>query len=255
MRRALLKAVAVFGAIALVASASAYALKIEIGKTVVSATAAISPRALPAHGAAPVDVVSVTRVKTTDGSMPPTLKELIFVFDKHGAIDTEGLPVCTLAKLAETTPETARKRCAGAIVGEGTGTAEVSLPGKAAIQISSPLTFFNAPPVRGRPSLIVHAYEEVPVPKAVLVPFTVERVSRGRYGFQVRIPVPEIAGGFGAPTLAKATIGATWKRGGETVGYANAYCSGGRLQVQGTITFTNGDFFPGTLASPCHVAG
>jgi hypothetical protein len=248
-------ALIVGGLVALTACASAYALKIEIGKTVVSATASIAPRALPARGDAPVEVSSVTRVKTTDGSPPPTLKELVFVFDKHGSIDTRGLPVCTLAKLAEATPAVARKRCRGAIVGEGTGKAEVNFPDQAPIQISSPLTFFNAPAVGGKPTLIVHGYETVPVAKAVLSQFSIERVSKGRYGFRVKIPVPEIAGGFGAATLAEATIGASWKRGGRTVGYANASCAGGRLEVQGIITFTNGDYFPGTLASPCHVDG
>jgi hypothetical protein len=255
MRRTLIKAMAAVGAFALVACTGAYALKIEIDKTVVSATATISPRALPAHAGAPVEVSSTTRIKTTDGSPPPTLKELVFVFDRHGSIDTRGLAVCTMAKLAETTPATARQRCRGAIVGEGVGRAEVNLPGRPPVQISSPLTFFNAPPVAGMPSLIVHAYETVPAPKTVLVPFPIERVKNGRYGFQAKIPVPEIAEGFGAATLAKATIGATWKRGGKTVGYANARCAGGRLQVHGTITFTDGSFFPGTLTSPCHVTG
>ncbi len=255
MRRPLLKAVAAVGAIVLVACASAYALKIEIDKTVVSATASIAPRALPSHGNAPVKVASVTRVKTTDGSQPPTLREMVFVFDKNGSVNTRGLPVCTLAKLAGTTPDVARRRCAGAVVGEGVGRAEVDFPGKAPIEISSPLTFFNAPPESGRPSLIAHAYETVPVPKTVLVPFSVERIHQGRYGFRVKIPVPEIAEGFGAATLAKATMGKTWKLGGRTVSYTNAHCDGGRLQVHGTITFTDGSFFPGTLTSPCHASG
>ena len=135
------------------------------------------------------------------------------------------------------------------------GRAEVRLPGQAATEFSSPLTFFNAPPVKGMPSLIIHAYETVPVPRALLVPVTIERVSHGRYGFQVEIEMPEIAGGYGAATLAKATIGKTWKRGGKTVGYVNAHCAGGRLQVNGKIKFTDGSIFPGTLTSPCHVGG
>ncbi len=255
MRRTLLKTTGFVAAIALLACASAYALTIEIDRTVVSATAEISPRALPGHGDAPVTVGSVTRIKTTDGTPPPTLKELVFLFDKHGSLDTKGLPVCTPAKLTDTTPTVARKRCPGAIVGEGTGRAEVNFSGQAAIQISSPLTFFNAPPVGGRPGLIIHAYEKVPVPKAVLVSTVVERVSHGRYGFQVKIPVPPIAAGFGAATLAKATLGTTWKRGGKTVGYASAGCNGGRLQVHGAISFTDGSFFPGTIVSPCHLVG
>jgi hypothetical protein len=231
MRRSLPKALLAAGVVALLACASAYALKIEIGRMVVSATASISPRALPAQGGAPADIASVTRIKTNDSSQPSTLKQLIFLFDKHGFLSTKGLPTCTLAKLANTTTALARKRCPGAIVGEGVGTADVRLPGQAPITISTPLTFFNAPPQGGMPSLIAHGYETVPAPKTLLAPFTIERISQGRYGFRVQIEMPEIAGG-----------------------YTNAYCAGGRLQVYGTLTFTDGSFFPGTLTSPCHVA-
>ena len=48
--------------------------------------------------------------------------------------------------------------------------------------------------------------------------------------------MPEVAGGFGAPTLAEASVGATRKRDGKKVGYVSAHCSGGRLQVEGTLT-------------------
>ena len=67
--------------------------------------------------------------------------------------------------------------------------------------------------------------------------------------------LPPIAEGYGAATLAEATVGVTRKRGGKTVGYLNAYCSGGRLQVDGTLSFSDGDFFPTTLTSPCHSPG
>ncbi len=254
MQKTVLRTISGVMLLTLFCAATAYALKIEIDNTVVSATAAVSPRELPARGGAPVEVESVTRVGTTDGSTPPTLRQLVFIFDEHGFVDTEGLPVCTEAKLAGTTPPIARKRCSGAIVGEGVGRARVTLPGAPPTEISSPLTFFNAPPVGGKPGLIIHAYQTIPTPKAVLVPLTIDRIHKSRYGFQVTIDVPPIADGFGAPTLAKATIGRTWKRGGRTVGYTNAYCSGGRLQVHGTLRFTDGSFFPGTLTSPCHVA-
>jgi hypothetical protein len=64
-----------------------------------------------------------------------------------------------------------------------------------------------------------------------------------------------VGGGGGAPTLAEASVGATRKRGGKKVGYISAHCSGGRLQVEGKLTFTNGDSFPTTLTSPCHTPG
>ena len=83
--------------------------------------------------------------------------------------------------------------------------------------------------------LIAHAYETVPAPKTLLVPIVIERVGKGRYGFHVEVKMPEIAGGYGAPTLAEAKVGAIRKRGGKKVGFINAHCSGGRLQVEGEV--------------------
>jgi hypothetical protein len=249
------KAVVAILAFGMLACATAYAITLEVGKTAVSVTATVTPTGLPSKANVPVKVSSVTRIKSKDGSPPPSLSQLVFAFDKNGSIDTKGLPTCALAKLAETTPEVAKKRCAGAIVGEGVGRAEVDFPGKAPIEISSPLTLFNAPPEGGKPTLIAHAYETVPTAKTLLVPFAIERIKQGRYGYRVKIDVPEIAGGFGSATLAKATVGKTWKRGGKTAGYVSAHCDGGRIQVHGTLSFTDGSFFPGTLVSPCHVSG
>jgi hypothetical protein len=246
------KAAALAAVLAVAACATAYALTAEVGPNFVSATATIQPRELPKRGGAPITLKSVTRVGTKDGSTPPTLKSIDFLIDKHGFVNGKAFPVCPLAKLEGTTPSQARKRCAGALVGKGVGKALVTMPGKAPFRISSPLSLFNAPPVGGRPTLIAHAYETVPATKTLLVPITVERVGKGRYGFRAQVEFPPIAGGFGAPILAEATVGATRKRGGKEVGYINAYCSGGRLQVEGSLTFTNGDFFPATLTSPCH---
>jgi len=234
------------------ACATAYAITAEVGSVWVSATVTMQPRELPRRGNAPITLETVTRVGSHDGSTPPTLQTLLFLLDKNGTVDAKGWPVCTLAKLEGTTPAEARKRCAGALVGEGKGKALVTMPGKAPFTISSPIAVFNGPPSGGEPTLIAHAYERVPAPQALLVPIEIERVSAGRYGFRAEVEMPEVAGGFGAPLLAEATVGASRKRDGKTVGYVNAHCSGGRLQVEGSARFTNGDFFPVTLTSPCH---
>jgi hypothetical protein len=252
MRAALRRAILLGGALAIAAAGSAFAISAEIGPSFVSATATMQPRELPKHGNAPITLGSVTRIGTKDGSPPPILKTIQFLIDKHGTVDTRGLPRCTLAKLADTTPSQARQRCAGALVGKGVGKAVVTMPGRKPYTISSPISFFNGPPAGGRPTLIAHAYETVPSPQALLVPIVIERVAKGRYGYRVEIEMPEIAAGYGAPTLAEATIGATRRRGGRTVGYINAHCAGGRLQVEGQLSFANGDFFPATLTSPCH---
>jgi hypothetical protein len=247
------KAAALAAVLAVAACATAYAITAEIGPNFVSATATVQPRELPKRGGAPITLKSVTRVGTKDGSTPPTLETIDFLIDKHGFVNSKAFPACQASKLegAVTTPQ-ARKRCAGALVGKGVIKALVTMPGKAPFRISSPLSFFNGPPTGGKPTLIAHAYETVPAPKSLVVPILIERVSQGRYGYRARVAIPPIAGGYGAPVLAEANVGATRKRGGKEVGYLNAYCAGGRLQVEGSIRFTNGDFFPATLTSPCH---
>jgi hypothetical protein len=247
-RKAALLAVA----LAIGACATAYAVDAVIGPIHVSTTATMQPRELPKQGNAPITLSSVTRVSAKDGSTPPTLATIKFLIDKHGYVNSKAFPVCKPAKLEGATPSQARRRCSGALVGKGTGTALVTMPGKAPFKITSPVSFFNGPPTGGKPTLIAHAYETVPTPQALLVPIVIERVSIGRYGYRAQIELPQIAGGYGAPLLAEASIGATRKSHGKAVGYVNAHCSGGRLQVEGNLTFANGDFFPATLTSPCH---
>lgn len=252
MRGALSKAAVLAAVLAVAACATAYALTAEIGPTFVSSTVTVQPRELPKGGGAPVTLRSVTRVGTKDGSTPPVLETLKFLVDKHGRVNSKAFPVCPAAKLEGTTPSQARKRCVGALVGKGVGKALVTMPGTPPARVTFPLSFFNGPPTGGKPTLIAHGHETIPAPKTLLVPIVIERVASGRYGFRTQVEMPEIAGGYGIPILAEGTIGATRKRGGEEIGYIDARCSGGRLQVEGNLTFTNGDFFPATLTSPCH---
>ncbi len=239
-------------AIVLACAAVAVAVTTQIGNLKVSATAEFQPRAFPEHGTLPASFSSIVRIKTTNGDQPPALKTMIFEFDKHGRLNFKGMPTCTAAKLEGTTPAEARKRCDAALLGTGTGKARVQMPGQAPFTISSPISVFNAPPEGGRPTMIAHAYETVPSPQVLLVPFSIEKVNHGRYGFRTEIELPPIAGGDGAAILAEAHFGRTYVRHGRKVGYAEAECSGGRLQVFGKLTFADGSHLQSLLTSPCH---
>jgi hypothetical protein len=234
------------------AAAVAIAVTTQVGNLKVSATAEFRPRAFPEHGTVPASFGSILRVKTLNGDQPPALKTLIFEFDKHGKLNFRGMPACTAAKLEGTTPDEARKRCSGALLGTGTGKARVELPGKPPFTITSPISIFNAPPEGGKPALIAHAYETVPSPQALLVPFTVEKVNHGRYGYRTEIELPQIADGAGAAILAETQFGRTYVRNGHKVGFAEAECAGGRLQVFGKLIFADGSLLQSLLTSPCH---
>jgi hypothetical protein len=253
-RRALVALVA--GAIALlVCAAAALAITTQIGPLKVSATAEFEPRAFPAHGTLPTTFSSTVRIRSLNAKPPPGLKSLTFEFDKHGRINFKGVPTCTAAQLEGATPSQARSRCAGALVGTGVGKARVELPGKEPFTMSSPISIFNAPPQSGKPTLIAHAWETVPSPQALLTEFSVEKINHGRYGYRTEIALPPIAGGDGVATLAEASFGRTFKRGGREVGYVEAECSGGRLQVYGRISFVDGSHLQSLLSSPCHNEG
>ncbi|MDX6635558.1 MAG: hypothetical protein QOF06_1761 [Solirubrobacterales bacterium] len=251
MKRRIRRIAVLAVALTLAFGATASGIDACIGPLCVSSTVDMQPRELPAKGNAPIVLSSTTRIKIKDDSTPPTLDAIDFLIDKHGTVNSKAFPICPPSKLEGTTTAQARQRCAGALVGKGTGKALVTMPGKAPFKISSAVSFFNAS-TGGKPTLIAHAYETVPEPKALLVPIVIERVGKGRYGFHVRVEMPEVAGGYGAPTLAEASVGTTRTRKGKKVGFISAHCSGGRLQVEGTLTFTNGDRFPTTLTSPCH---
>ena len=121
--------------------------------------------------------------------------------------------------------------------------------------MTSPISIFNAPPQGGEPTMIAHAWETVPTPQALLTEFSVEKINHGRYGCRTEITLPPIAGGDGVATLAEASFGRTFKRGGREVGYVEAECSGGRLQVYGRISFVDGSHLQSLLSSPCHNEG
>ena len=244
--------VAALVAVALACAAAALAVTTQIGNLKVSATAEFEPRRFPLHGTLPATYDSVVRIQTVNGEQPPGLKTLVFEFDRHGRVNTGGMPTCTAAELEGTTPVEARKRCAGALLGTGVGKARVAMPGMPAFTITSPISIFNAPPEGGRPALIAHAYETVPAPQALIVPFTIERVHRGRYGYRTEVELPPIAGGAGAAVLAEVHFGRTYAHGGRKVGFVEGECSGGRLQVHGELIFADGSFLQSLLTSPCH---
>jgi hypothetical protein len=252
LKRRIGKAALLAVALALIGAATASGIGACIGPLCVSSTIDMQPRELPAKGNAPIALTSVNRVSEKDHSTPPTLDTIDFLIDKNGVVNSKAFPTCPRSKLEGATPSQARKRCAGALVGKGTGKALVTMPGRAPFQISSPISFFNAAPTGGNPTLLAHGYETVPSPQAFVVPIVVERVAKGRYGFHLLVQMPEVAAGFGAPILAEATVGATRTRDGKKVSFLGAHCAGGRLQVEGKLKFKNGDSFPTTLTSPCH---
>ncbi len=242
-------------AVAGTALGGATKVRIQAGNLLVIGEGGFTPTALPKNVDAPITIFGKGRLDTVDGTLPPVLKTIEFEFDKHGSVQTIGLPVCTAGRLQATTVPQARKLCPGAIVGKGFGRAVVDFPEQAPIPVSSPITIFNGPRIGGDPSVLAHFYTTVPVAVAFVVPVRIETIHNGRYGYQVKAKIPKIAGGHGIPLSGSIRIGRKWTYKGVKHSYINASCPDGRLQAIGKFGFDDGTLLKGSFINPCQTRG
>jgi len=237
----------------LVLAGTASAIRIRAGDIIAIGDGGFAPKTLPKNRDAPIILYGHGRLTTVSGELPPILEDIVVDFDRHGHVETRGLPVCTAARLQSTTPAQARRNCRGSIIGKGIGTAIVKFPDQAPIPISSPITGFNGPRRHGNPTVLGHGYVRIPVPVAIVIPIEIERINEGVYGYRVRIRIPRLAGGYGVPISAKGKIGRRWTYKGMRLSYVNARCATGRLQARGEFSFDDGTILKGTFAKPCKV--
>jgi hypothetical protein len=228
---------------------------IVAGNIVVDGEGGFTPTALPKNVNAPITIFGSGKISTVNGELPPVLKTLEFEFDKHGAVDTTGLPKCSSDRLQATTVPQARKLCPGAIVGKGHGHAVVKFPEQNPIPADSPITLFNGPSKGGDPTFFAHAYTTVPAPTTFVIPVLIETIHRGRYGYRVNVEIPKIAGGSGIPISGSIRVGRIWTYKGKKHSYISARCPDGHLQGIGHFAFKDGTQMTGSFVTPCQIKG
>lgn len=251
MRRALVAAMLCLGLLGV--AGVALGLQLRAGDLIVRAHGGFAPKALPRKHDAPISLYGGGRLSTASGSLPPIIEDLILEYDRHGHVETKGLPVCRRGRLEATTVPQARHHCPGAIVGKGKARAIIAFPEQAPIRASSPITIFNGPRKHGNPTVLAHAYTTIPVPTTFIVPIVIERVHRGIYGYRTKAKIPRIAGGAGVPISGSLKIGRKWTYKGKRHSYLNARCQTGRLQVRGKFSFKNGTVLSGSFLKGCRV--
>jgi hypothetical protein len=245
------------GLLALVGSASAVRtverVELRAGDLLIVGRGGFRPETLPKHHDAPIEIYGGGKLSTVSGEVPPILEDLTFEFDRHGSVDTAGLPVCTKGKLVATDVPAARRACGGAIVGKGHGSVTVALPEQRPISASTGVTLFNGPKVHGFDTVFFHSHLDVPAPSTVLFPIVIEKINRGVYGYRVDAKIPKIVNGYGHPVSGFITVGRKWTYRGKRHSYLNARCETGRLQARANFTFEDGTLLSGTFFRPCKV--
>jgi hypothetical protein len=225
------------------ASASVASGKWEIvraGNLVFGDNGGISPTKLPRHGFAPATARIVGKVGTVDGGHPPALSHLEADIDKTIRVDAVGLPSCSPGQLQARSSAAARQACGDAIVGSGTTEVEVAFPEQAPFSSTGPLILFNGG-VSGRTTkVLLHAYVDVPAPTAIVIPATVTRIHKGRFGLHLEAKIPRIAGGAGSATRFELKIGRRFTYRGEKRSFLSASCPTGSWMTKGHAEFDDG---------------
>src|SRR6476659_565993 len=193
MRKGLLGIGTLVLAAAVLVAGSAGAATVRVGTLVLHADGGFEPQLLPKRRYAPIQFQGYGEVKTTDGSIPPSLQHVKIDFDRDGLLTTAGLAVCRPAKIEGASPQQARHRCRGAMVGTGHLAAAVSVIGLARLDLRSPLTVFNGPRRDGNPTVVLHAQAPFPISETYVVVAPIERIHNRIYGYRTAFDVPPIA--------------------------------------------------------------
>ncbi len=230
---------------------AANAALVKVGNLVLTADGGFTPRILPRSSYAPINFEGNANLRATDGTIPPPLQQLVLDFDRDGRLSTAGIPVCQLSQLQEVTPEEARRRCPGAIVGTGRAEAMINVGGQP-IPASSPITLFNGPRLAGDPTVILHARTTVPAVQNFAITIPIEKRG-GEFRYRATVDLPPIAGGAGSLVHLDASVGKHYRLGGKQRSYVAARCGNGVLRTRGRFTFGNGTIIEGSIEKGCTV--
>jgi hypothetical protein len=251
MRKFLLR-IALVVLVALVAVGDANSATVRVGRVVVHADGGFTPQTLPRHRYVPISFKGYLDIASTDSGPVVPLKQVRLEFDRDGRLSTRGLPVCPKARIEDTTPRQARRRCGKALVGKGNAEAAVPVAGGGSLVISSPLSLFNGPRVGGRPSVVGHAQTHFPTTQTYVVQVPIERES-GPFAYSATIDVPELAEGLAAVTHVDGRVGRRYRARGKKRSYTSARCSDGVLETRGRLEFADGTIIEGSVFRACFV--
>jgi hypothetical protein len=196
---------------------------VQHGGIRVSLAAAIAPRRLPRHGAAPIHFSLDTRIASVDGSVPPQLRRISVEINRDGHLEPDGLPVCSIDAIQPSTTAGALAACRRSLVGEGHFTAKVLIAQQAPFPSDGRVVAFNGR-WHGRPAILAHVYGEAPVPTSYTLPFVIGSVRGGAYGTTLSASLPDFAGKWGYVTGISLDLGRSFRSHGSGHSYLMAGC-------------------------------
>ncbi len=251
----------VLAAAVLLAAGAARAEVAQKGSLRVVVTGKLSPHRLPRRGAAPIAVSVGGKISTVEGNLPPQLKSLRIELNRHGRLETAGLPECRIARIQPASTARALAACRPALVGRGSFTVEVALGGQEPYPSTGILLVFNGK-YKGHPALLGQIYAAHPFASSFVIPFVIHEGGRGRYGTALTATVPRALASWGHVTGLDMRLHRVYSYRGRRRSLISAGCPapagfpGAVFTLARTsFAFAGGKSLTSTLSRSCRVRG
>lgn len=212
-------------AIATIASVTlAQAVTVQQGDLRITVLAQVKPNKLPRTEPAPIAVFIAGHLQSKSGGIPPQLQSMRVQVNRHGLLQSEGLPVCSGARLAGASSERALANCHEALIGSGQFWAHIVLPDQGAYPTRGRLLVFNGRDRRGKPTLLAHIFTSNPFNSAFTIAFSIKHIAKGRFGTELAASFPESLGSWGYLDRIKLTLRREYSFKGQKLSYFNSAC-------------------------------
>jgi hypothetical protein len=204
-------------------SATALAAVIQQGNLRVTVLAQVEPPKLPRKTPAPIAVFISGHVDTANGAVPPQLQTMTVKVNRHGLLQSKGLPFCELPQIQPGSTQRALDDCSAALVGSGRFWASVVFPDQRPYPTRGRLLVFNGR-VAGKPVIFAHIFATQPFPSSFVVTFALKHIHRGPYGTELSASLPQALGNWGFVDRIKLTLKRKYRYLGKELSYFNAAC-------------------------------
>jgi hypothetical protein len=210
--------------VAVLACASlAGATVVQEGNLRITVLSQILPYKLPRQGTAPIAVFVSGHLSAPHGGIPSQLQEMTVEVNKHGLLQSKGLPACPLARIQPASTERALSSCGDALIGSGQFWAHIVLPDQGAYGTHGRLLIFNGRQ-KGKPVIFTHIFTANPFFSSFVIPFEIRKANRGAYGTRLTASLPQALGDWGYVDRIKLTLRRKYRYRGKELSYFNAGC-------------------------------
>ncbi len=211
-------------AAALLACATiATAAVIQRGNLRITVLSQILPYKLPRTGTDPIAVFVSGHLEAPKGGVPDQLQRMSVKVNRHGLLQSKGLPTCRVADIQPASTERALSTCGDAVIGSGQFWANIVLPDQGAYPTRGRLLIFNGRE-QGRPVLLTHIFTANPFFSSFVLVFKIRHLRKGAWGTQLSTSLPQALGSWGYVDRIKLTLKRKYTYRGKQLSYFNSGC-------------------------------